>query len=193
MSASQVLTETARSQAADRSRLPDLPNPCSTLVVGLGNPILGDDGIGWVVANRVRQVLKDRQDVNVECLSLGGLSLMEQLVGYHRVLLIDAISSTTSAPGEVYSSSLENLEDPSRGHTSSSHDTTLQNALQVGRSLNVDLPEEIIVVGVTTNQSFDFSENLSPSVAAAVPQAVQLVINLLTENGSMHPKERSDL
>jgi hydrogenase maturation protease len=191
MSPSQVLSETVRGQAADQSPPPDRLTPESTLVVGLGNPILGDDGFGWKVASQVRQRLQEssRQDVAVECMSLGGLSLMEQLIGFDRVILIDAISSEASAVGEIYCTRLEEFDDPSCGHTSSSHDTTLQNAIQVGHSLNVHLPDEIIVVGVTTKRTYDFSEKLSSPVAAAVPQAVELVIDLLTESGSTHPKE----
>jgi Ni,Fe-hydrogenase maturation factor len=49
-----------------------------TLVIGLGNPILGDDGVGWVVAREVEDRLPQMDHpVEVDCLSLGGLSLME--------------------------------------------------------------------------------------------------------------------
>ncbi|HNH78021.1 MAG TPA: hydrogenase maturation protease, partial [Anaerolineales bacterium] len=64
-----------------------------TLVVGLGNPILGDDGVGWKVAEEVRAQLSEAGlDVDVECLSLGGISLMEHLIGYSRVILVDSFA-----------------------------------------------------------------------------------------------------
>jgi Ni,Fe-hydrogenase maturation factor len=60
-----------------------------TRVIGLGNPILGDDGVGWRVVEAMRGRLDD-EAVDVLCLSVGGVSLMEQLVGCDRALLVDA-------------------------------------------------------------------------------------------------------
>lgn len=140
----------------------------------------------------MRQLLGNPHQLNVtvECLSLGGLSLMEQIVGYDYVLLIDAISSEKDPPGMLTCSSLDAIEDPSSGHTASTHDTTLQNAIRIGRSLGAHLPAEILVVGVATNRSYDFSEELTPAVAAAVPRAARLVIDLITRSGSSVQKER---
>jgi hydrogenase maturation protease len=73
-----------------------------TLVVGLGNPILGDDGVGWRVAEEVKRKLTFSLDpplegedgeIYVDCLSLGGISLMERLIGHDRAILIDAFMS----------------------------------------------------------------------------------------------------
>ena len=52
-------------------------NDPKLLIVGLGNPILGDDGVGWHVAECIQQLLPQ---IEVFCLSLGGLSLMEYLI-----------------------------------------------------------------------------------------------------------------
>ena len=47
-----------------------------TLVIGLGNPILGDDGVGWRVVEEIARKTADRNDIEVDTVSLGGLSLM---------------------------------------------------------------------------------------------------------------------
>ncbi len=71
----------------------------STLVVGLGNPILSDDGVGWRVAERVREAVDDAE-VDVLCLSLGGLSLVEHLAGYRRAIIVEPLMPRYSArPG----------------------------------------------------------------------------------------------
>jgi len=67
-------------------------------------------------------------------------------------------------------------------HTSSAHDTSLQNAIEMGRSLGAHLPEDIMVVGIATQRIYDFSEELSPPVVAAIPQAVRIVLDLLKQN-----------
>jgi hydrogenase maturation protease len=159
----------------------------SILIVGLGNPILGDDGVGWRVAERIQArlsaspALPSQVPITVECFSLGGLSLMEQLVDYTYVIIIDAINSDHQSPGTVTVFKLEDLPDNAVGHLGSAHDTSLQNALQVGRSMGACLPGEITIVGIESPFVYDFSEQLTPPVAAAVPQAEEQVIALLNQ------------
>ncbi len=149
-----------------------------TIVIGLGNPILGDDGVGWKVAEAVTQQLGSDSPVDVEFLSLGGISLMEHLIGYGRAILIDAVTSNQEI-GSIIVSNLNEMPDYSAFHVASAHDTSLQNALKLGKSLGVSLPREVIVVGIATDHIYDFSEALSPVVAQAIPKATEIVINLL--------------
>ena len=64
-------------------------------------------------------------------------------------------------------------------HLTSAHDTSLQTALKLGKTMGADLPEKVTVVGIATNQVYDFGEELSLSVAGAVSKAAQIVIDLL--------------
>ena len=144
-----------------------------TLVVGLGNPILGDDGVGWRVADEVRQRLllaarRGQSAIEVDSLALGGLSLMERLIGYDRAIIVDAVS-TGQPPGTVSRFRLDDLPDFSTAHTSAAHDTSLQTALRVGRTMGAHLPGEVLIVRVEAQSVYDFSEILSPPVAEAVP------------------------
>lgn len=149
-----------------------------TIVVGLGNPILGDDGAGWKVAEEVKKRLPRDMPVTVEVLSLGGISLMEHLICHERAILIDAIASDQEL-GSVITSKLSEMPDPSAFHMTSAHDTSLQNALKLGKEIGADLPEQVIVVGIATNHVYDFGEELSPPVAPAISKAAQIVIELL--------------
>ncbi len=150
-----------------------------TIVIGLGNPILGDDGVGWRILERVQQQKDFPSGTDVDYLSLGGISLMERLIGYERAILIDSAVSHEEPVGTISCFSLDNLPDRSLGHTASAHDTTLQNALKIGQDLGVTLPKEITVLTIEAQNVYDFSEQLTPEVANAIPQAVQIVINLL--------------
>lgn len=159
------------------------PAPLKTLVVGLGNPILGDDGIGWRVAEALGASLApangQSSSIEVECFALGGLSLMEQLVGYDRVIIIDSIQTRDGKPGQVYQLALDDLPDLSTGHTTAAHDTSLQTAMRLGRTMGVELPKDISLIGIEAAHVYDFSEELTPEVAAAVPEAVRAVWELL--------------
>ncbi len=149
----------------------------TTLVVGLGNPILGDDGVGWRVAEAVKACLEDPA-IDVICLSLGGLSLMEHLAGYRRVLIVDAMN-TGAAPGVLHQMSSRELDELSVQHTASVHDLSLSSALAFGREMGLDLPEEIWLVGVEAQPEFDFGEALSAPVEQALPAAVGAVLEWL--------------
>jgi len=159
-----------------------------TLIIGLGNPILGDDGVGWVVAEQVRAALSNPQSqtlnpqsIEVDCASLGGLSLMERLTDAERVILVDAIFTGTQPVGTVSRFSLTELPDLSAGHSASAHDTSLRNALHVGREMDILLPkdEDVTIVTIEAEAVYDFGQELSPAVAAAVPLALKQVLDLL--------------
>lgn len=162
-----------------------------TLVVGLGNPILGDDGVGWKVAQEVERLFPSLSlgegagmRVEVDCVALGGLSLMERMVGYERAIVIDSIGSGQHVLGEVYHFDLDDLYDPSAGHTTAVHDMSLMTALKMGRSMGAELPRQITVVAVESPYTYDFTEELTPPVAAAVSVAAQTVIDLLQNHSS---------
>jgi hydrogenase maturation protease len=154
------------------------------LIVGLGNPILGDDGVGWAVAREVEARLGESgHSVEVDCLALGGLSLMERMIGYQRVILIDSLNTGQRPQGSVVTFTLEELVDSTHGHTSAAHDASLKTALDMGRKLDAILPsdKDVYVVAIEAEHVYDFKEELSPVIAAAMPLAVQQVFNLLKE------------
>jgi hydrogenase maturation protease len=155
-----------------------------TLVIGLGNPILGDDGVGWCVVEEVAKKTHGNADIEVDYASLGGLSLMERLTGSERVILVDSIFTGKKPVGTVSQFTLTDLPDLSAGHSASAHDTSLRNALNVGRSMHIDLPENenVLIIAIEAKAVYDFSQELSPAVAEAVPQAVRIVTDLLDKS-----------
>ena len=143
-----------------------------TCILGLGNPLLGDDGVGWRVAEECARRL-DGARVHVDCHAGGGLSVMEKLVGYDRAILIDAMSLGRAPLGHVSVFRLEDLPDSCGGHLSSSHETNLPTALELGRQLGAHLPSEIWIVAVESPYVYDLCESLTPAVSEAIPFAVE--------------------
>ena len=162
---------------------------CKTLLIGLGNPILGDDGVGWRVVETFRDQNADLltdQAIDIDFLSVGGLSLMENMVGYDHVILVDAALTGKHPFGFVSCSTLEELPRVTQGHLSSSHDTTLQNALAIGQKMGAYLPNEIWVITIEAENTYEFSERLSPLVEQAVPHAVEMIAHLLEKVNSLN-------
>jgi hydrogenase maturation protease len=162
-----------------------------TIVIGLGNPILGDDGVGWRVIEEIQRNLTlpptpllkgEGSQVDFECLSLGGIGLMERLIGYDGAILIDAFESEAEDVGSILIRKLNELPNYSAFHVTSAHDTSLQNALQLGKTMGAHLPEDVTVIGIAIRGILDFGEELSPPVAEAVPEAAHIALNLLKQN-----------
>jgi hydrogenase maturation protease len=149
-----------------------------TIVIGLGNPMLGDDGVGWRVVESL-QAQAAALGVAIDSLAVGGLSLMEHMIGYDRAIVVDSINLGDAAVGSVRCFPLESLPNPFAGHLGSSHETNLQTALEIGRMLGAHLPGEVTLVAIESPYVYDFTEELSPQVAEAVPLAAAMVISLL--------------
>ncbi|MBI2975369.1 MAG: hydrogenase maturation protease [Chloroflexi bacterium] len=144
-----------------------------TLILGLGNPILGDDALGLRVAALVRQRLPPGSAIEVDEEYWGGLRLMERLVGYDKAILIDAICTGTHPPGTILRLGPDDL--PTQ-HTASSHDVSLPTALQMGRAMHLKIPDDIRIIAVEAANVLDFCEQCSPAVSAALPAVVERVL-----------------
>jgi hydrogenase maturation protease len=155
-----------------------------TLIIGLGNPILTDDAIGWRVAQALREFLQNEPDslpvpVEITEACVGGLSLAEMMVDYRRAIVIDAIMTRGGVPGTVYHFTLRDL--PGTLNTASSHDTNLSTALTALRRFEAVVPADdaIEIVAVEAEDALTFSETCTPAVEASIPAAVQAVLQLV--------------
>jgi hydrogenase maturation protease len=143
-----------------------------TLVLGLGNPLLGDDAIGLRVAAAVRERLAARDDVEVQQEEAGGIRLMELLTGFERAILVDAIVS--GGPfGAVRRMSSGEL--PTQ-RTAIAHGVDLPRALELGRALGLPMPAVVRVVAIEAESVLEFREDMTPAVAAALEPAVRAVL-----------------
>jgi hydrogenase maturation protease len=149
-----------------------------TLIIGLGNPILTDDGVGVKVAYALEDILADSHpDVTVTEASAGGLRLMEMMLGYDRAIIVDAFTNGRNTPGKMHRMTLDDLRaiSPTQ-HSASAHDTTLVTALDAGKELGMHLPDEVIISAIEVENVIDFSEEPTTAVAAAIPGAVTAVL-----------------
>lgn len=150
-----------------------------TLVIGLGNPILTDDGVGVLVARAVERSLPAQlaRQVDVTEASVGGLRLMEMMAGYERVVLIDAVVGADAEPGAIQRWTLADLcrVAPSQ-HLASAHDATLPTALEAGRRLGIPLPDDVVIYAIAAQNVLDFGDQPTRAVEAAVPQATAAVL-----------------
>ena len=112
----------------------------------------------------------------------GGLRLMERMIGWDRVIVIDAMV-TGGEPGSVHCLPPDSI---GTRHSTSAHDVNLTTALAVGRASGASLPkdEDILLIGIESEDVQSFGEDCTPKVEAAVPRAVQTVLEALERTRS---------
>jgi hydrogenase maturation protease len=153
-----------------------------TLIIGLGNPILTDDGVGVKVAHLLEEMidLGAHPELEITEASAGGLRLMEVVLDYERVILIDAyyLNPEKTVPGRIHQMTLDDLRSVSpTQHSTSAHDTSLVTALDAADELGYQIPKEIFIYAVEVENILDFSETPTPAVAKAIPEVVDQIIN----------------
>lgn len=142
------------------------------LILGLGNPLQGDDGVG----SRVAQVLERRalpDDVEVIDGGTPGIGLLNLLEGRARVIIIDAAEMGLQ-PGAFRRFEPQDVMLTGSKNRFSLHRTGVADALMLARELNIELPP-IVFFGVQP-AIVDWSDALSPAVQAAVPQVIEAVL-----------------
>jgi hydrogenase maturation protease len=148
-----------------------------TLIVGLGNPILADDGVGVHVVRALAAYSLPAGVVLTEA-CVGGLRLLEIISGYDRVILVDAIQMPDGQPGDIFSLRPDALQ--SSLHSGSAHDLSLSDALRLGRELGMAIPGDtaIWIVALQVADVRTLNEELTPAVQAAIPTAVEAILSL---------------
>lgn len=146
------------------------------LVLGLGNPILTDDGVGIEVVRALKPRV-DNPQVTLHESSLGGLNLLDILVGYDRAIIVDAIQTRDGTTGEVYHLRSDDFE-PCL-HVSCAHDVDFATVLELGRMMGLRLPRDIAIVAVEVQDVTTFGEKCTPVVQVAVNTAVDMVLREL--------------
>lgn len=149
-----------------------------TIVIGLGNPLLTDDGLGLRAAELLRRRLGGDSKVEVVEAYTGGLDLMELMVGYGRAVVVDAVSSGRNRPGTLVELGLDDLR-ASRNSTST-HDASLAVALETGRALGLQLPGVVLFFGIEIGNARDFGQELTAPVQATLPRLVERLLATLT-------------
>jgi len=149
------------------------------LVLGLGNILLRDEGVGVHV---VRALERANLPPEVELCdgATAGLDLLDALAGRRKVVVIDALGGE-HPPGTVLRMSGDDLAGASAA-LRSLHDAGLADLLWFARRLRIE-PPEVAVIGIRPYE-IDWGLELSPPMARLLPRLVELV---LEEAGSGSP------
>jgi hydrogenase maturation protease len=137
------------------------------LVVGVGQPYAGDDGVGRAVARRLRELGVPAAE------AADGAELLERLAGATRAVVVDAAVGA-GAPGTVLEVAPEAL--PRDAAPLSSHGLSVGDAVRLARALDAGLEVRVVAVAIAPPAA---GPGLSPAVAAAVETAAARARSLL--------------
>ncbi|MCX5752249.1 MAG: hydrogenase maturation protease [Candidatus Krumholzibacteria bacterium] len=136
-----------------------------TIVLGLGNTILSDDGAGIYVARALGERIGGAADVREA--ELAGFDLIEILKGYDRAYIVDAIQLDGEEPGVVFRMKPDDIRITPR--LASFHDIDIVTALALGRRLEFHMPDEIVIFGVQAGDTLTLGEQCTDAVKRVIP------------------------
>lgn len=139
----------------------------TTIVLGLGNPILTDDAVGLRVAEELGRLLDDSPlpAVTVRTGTRGGFELIDLLAGYDRAIIVDALTMPEPVPGRIRRLELAAVSGSAR--LVGGHEIGIQTALRLARELGIPMPALVEIYAVEAMEVLTFSETMTPAVAAA--------------------------
>lgn len=138
----------------------------SSIVIGVGNPVIADDALGLAVAHYLQKQLTGSSGITVTEVHNGGLELMESMAGYDRAFVVDAIVAG-QPPGTIYRLGVDDVA--STRNTSTTHNGSLSTALELGRLVGLKIPGVVRIWAVEAADVSSFCERLTPQVERAVP------------------------
>jgi len=143
------------------------------LLLGIGNPLLTDDGIGIVAAREISEM--GLPGVDVEEATASGIEVMEMMLGYEKVVVVDAIMWPDHEPGEVLR--LDEKDFSHTVHGSSPHGVNISTAIALGRQTTPEeMPREIVFLAMQAEDVSTFSERQTPRVRKSIPAFISAVL-----------------
>jgi hydrogenase maturation protease len=147
-----------------------------TLIIGLGNDILTDDGIGIKLCHEMQKYFS-ADEIDFDTASLGGLEILELIQGFKNVIFIDAIKTTGGIPGTVYYFTPLDFKETS--NLSNLHDVSFLTALEIGKKLNMEIPDSMHIIAVEIVEDLTFSEDFTPEIQEKYPGIIVQVRGLV--------------
>lgn len=146
------------------------------VILGLGNDLLGDDGIGLLAAEALRAL--ESPEVAIRSTAQSGLYLLEHLQGFDDAIVVDSVVG--DRPGvihELVGSDLQAVSVPS------AHYVGLPEALALAQASGLRIPRRLRIFGVEIDSAQRIGSAPSPRVTATLPRLLETVQNAAREWG----------
>jgi hydrogenase maturation protease len=146
------------------------------IVLGLGNEVLRDEGLGLKIVDDLKHTytfpgLEYAKATN------GGLEILDFIVNYRELIIIDTISTITGHPGDIYYYTPENYNETL--HLSSSHDVCFLTAIKTGETLGFSMPAKIDILAIEIIRDLQLGQKLSNLILEKYDKILHEVANFI--------------
>ena len=162
------------------------PSP-KTLVLGLGNDLLTDDAIGLRVVREVAHRLAGDSRVDVRETTEMGLALLDFIMGYEWVILVDSIQTGRCPPGTIHELDATRLKQLT-GRTP--HFLGIGETLALGRQLGLAMPEHVKIFAVEVEDPFTLGTQMTNALNQAVGHVADRVVSEVHALAHTESKEK---
>lgn len=165
---------------------PDIP---PILVIGVGNPLMGDEGVGPRLVEFLLDGYEWPDTVDVEDVGTMGYMIIDMFRGREHVLVLDAIRDTGLEPGSILQLTPDEIAPNQILH--SLHDLAVADVFQAANFMG--LSPEVVCIGVQIEKLEQWVMELSEKVDVAIPMAAAVALEVLAGWGvEPRPREESD-
>ncbi len=144
------------------------------LILGLGNELLADDGVGVLAVREIRKSFSDRADV-IDTAE-AGMALLDIFIGYKKTIIIDAIFTSDGKPGDVHQLSPDDLDSVI---APSPHFAGLPEIWAVAAQLELEFPDDIKIYALEVGDPFTIGGEISEEVLGVIPKVVEMTSSQL--------------
>jgi len=155
------------------------------LVLGLGNDLYGDDGVGLHAVRQLKKELEAENkfdpDINtidfLEC-SLSGLALLDVVLGYDALVIVDTIQKPDPVTGSIHllnGSELRDIPGPSP------HYVSVPQTIEIGRRLGLKVPAIVKIIAVEAKNIYNLGEGLSEEMKRCIPNILENIKIILND------------
>ena len=162
-----------------------------TVLLGLGNPILGDDGVGCRLADLIGEAVSPSRGVTILSTSFSPVRLLDDIAGHDRLLVIDSVTTGCSEPGTIHRMEPgDPVDDPV---PISVHHLSIPQLLAMGRALGLHMPSSIAIYGIEIRRPEEYGDRLSTPIRERLHDIAEEIINHefanpATDRAGGHPR-----
>ncbi len=149
----------------------------------MGNPYRCDDTIGLKIAETLKKDIKNKM-VTIKSGSIDGLAMLDEIIGFDKVILVDSINTKSGMPGDISKIELDSIT--SNSSLAASHTIDFITALRMGKKFGYKMPEKIYVYAVEIKDNDTFSEECTEQVSTSIPEVVKRIKKEIDSDQSVH-------
>ena len=153
------------------------------LIYGVGNPFRCDDAVGIKITEELKKRIQ-KPNITIKSGSIDGLAMLDEIIGFDKVILVDSINTKSGMPGDVYRIELDSIT--SNSSLAASHTIDFITALKMGKKFGYKMPEKIYVYAVEIKDNDTFSEECTEQVSASIPEVVKRIKEEIDSDKSVH-------